>query len=171
MQSSTRRGLLQRGLVLLGGAIGIGAAANVAAAVPAPAGRQLTLYGRGFHQHQPGKRAGTVPERGDRSTTYGELVDANGSKIGEFTGAFMALAMPFGDNAFAASSMELHSFRLTDGTITGFGTTDAGGGSFVITGGTGKYAGAKGSYLARQRTRNLGGDGTAEFHLTIDLAA
>ena len=36
-----------------------------------------------------------------------------------------------------------------------------------MLGGTGTYAGATGSYLARQLPRELGGNGTAEFHLTL----
>jgi hypothetical protein len=172
---STRRGLLQRGLVLLGGALGIGAASGVgtAGAVPAPPSRELTLYGRGFHQHSPARRPGEVPRKGDRATTYGELLDrAGGAKIGEFTAAFLALGSPFGASSFAAASLEVHSFYLKDGTILGLGSAaTAWEGAFAVVGGTGSYAGARGSYLARQRPRELGGDGTAEFHLTLTLAA
>ena len=34
-------------------------------------------------------------------------------------------------------------------------------------GGTGRYAGARGTYVARQRRQELGGEGTAEFVLTL----
>ena len=37
----------------------------------------------------------------------------------------------------------------------------------MILGGTGVYVGARGGYVARQATRELGGNGTAEFHLTL----
>ena len=33
----------------------------------------------------------------------------------------------------------------------------------------GRFSGARGSYVARQRSRELGGDGTAEFNLTLAL--
>ena len=39
--------------------------------------------------------------------------------------------------------------------------------NFVILGGPGAYLGARGGYVARQATRELGGNGTAEFHLTL----
>ena len=57
---------------------------------------------------------------------------------------------------------------LQDGTIHGLGSVMRGAeGHFVILGGTGRYAGAQGSYVARQSARELGGDGTAEFRLTL----
>ena len=40
-------------------------------------------------------------------------------------------------------------------------------GSYAIVGGTGRYAGASGTYTARQSLRELGGDGTAEFTLNL----
>ena len=66
------------------------------------------------------------------------------------------------------SSLEIHTFTLNGGTIHGLGTAMRGAeGHFVILGGTGLYAGAHGGYVARQGTRELGGDGTAEFRLTL----
>jgi len=38
---------------------------------------------------------------------------------------------------------------------------------FAIVGGTGRYAGARGSYVASQHLRELGGDGTAHFVLNL----
>ena len=61
-----------------------------------------------------------------------------------------------------------HTFTLGDGTIHGIGSAVRGAdGEFLILGGTGRYAGIQGSYLARQGTRELGGNGTAEFRLTL----
>ena len=40
---------------------------------------------------------------------------------------------------------------------------------FAIVGGTGRYAGARGTYLARRDPLEFGGDGTASFE--IDLTA
>lgn len=88
-------------------------------------------------------------------------------RVGEFSAARFALESPFGGTAGAAS-LDLHSFNLQDGTILGLGTTVADGESmFAITGGTGRYAGARGTYVARQNPRELGGDGTAEFRLSL----
>ena len=63
--------------------------------------------------------------------------------------------------------LELHTFKLRDGTIVGSGTSGALDGEFAILGGTGRYAGARGTYLTRHNRREHGGDGTAEFHLTL----
>jgi hypothetical protein len=88
-----------------------------------------------------------------------------GTVIGHFTAAHLTHDSPFGA---AVSSLEIHAFTLRDGTIHGLGSVERGAdGQFLILGGTGRYAGIQGSYLARQATRELGGDGAAEFRLTL----
>jgi hypothetical protein len=82
--------------------------------------------------------------------------------IGHFTAAHLTHDSPF---AAAVSSLEIHTFTLRDGTIDGSAVRGADG-QFLILGGTGRYAGIQGSYVARQATRELGGNGTAEFRLT-----
>jgi hypothetical protein len=168
-RGSSRRGFLARGAVLVVGALGLGAGrVSVSSAAIVPA-RDLTLYGRLFHLHGPGRRAGVVPVKGERLTGYGELFDGpNGAKVGEFFSTLFTLGSPFGPTAAGATGLEYHSFNLHDGTILGLGTGAAGGESeFAIVGGTGRYAGARGTYLAQQRPRELGGNGTAEFRLTL----
>ena len=174
IQGSTRRSMLKRGLVVLGAALGIEAAARAGTAQAVrPGPTVLGLYGRGFHLHAADRKAGEVPSKGDRMTTYGELLDrTGGTKIGDFTSAFFALGSPFAVGALTPGSLELHSFNLKHGTILGMGSTVAAGESvYAIVGGTGSYAGAQGTYVARQQPRELGGNGTAEFKLTITLAA
>ena len=170
MQEATgtsRRSLLARGALLAAGALGITAAGAQGTAWASRRNRApLRLYGRNFHLHAPARRAGTVPEKGDRHSTYGELLDRPGGKlVGHFTAAHLTQESPF---AAAASSLEIHTFTLKNGTIHGLGTVARGAeGHFVIVGGTGRYAGVQGSYVARQGSRELGGNGTAEFHLTL----
>ena len=171
---TSRRGALGRGLALLAGVVGVGAAGRVEAASAAPPatelkpqGRQteLKLHGRHFHLHAPSSRPGQVPAKGERLSAYGELLDRpNGRRVGHFTAAFFALESPFA----GAASLELHSLHLEDGTIHGLGTAARGAeGHFAILGGTGRYAGARGSYVSHQLLRELGGNGTAVFHLTL----
>jgi hypothetical protein len=168
-KGSTRGGLLGRGLLLAAGALGLGGAvkrsSEAGAERPASAATELTLFGRQYHLHAPERRAGQVPQKGDRLTAYAELAERpGGSPVGDFTAAHLALDSPFA----GASSIEIHSFNLADGTIHGLGSAARGAdGHFVILGGTGRFAGATGSYLARRLPRELGGDGTAEFHLTL----
>jgi len=159
---SSRRGLLGRALALAAGGLGAGVAGRAATA--APSTRVLVLSGRGFHLHAPTAEPGVPPAKGEQRTGYGELLAASGSVAGHFTSAFLAFDSPFA----AAGSLELHTFHLDDGTIHGLGSVATGSeGHFAILGGTGGYSGARGSYVARQHPRELGGDGTAEFHLTI----
>lgn len=168
-ETSSRRNLLARGLVLVGGAVGLAAAPRGEAAQAAPPttnGTELRLYGRNFHLQAPSHVAGQVPVHGDRHSGYGELLDRPGGKVvGHFTAAHLTHESPF---AAAASSLEIHTFALKAGTIHGLGAVTRGAeGHFVVLGGTGRYTGARGSYVARQHVRELGGDGGAEFHLTL----
>jgi hypothetical protein len=168
-RTSSRRGLFGRGLVLAAGALGITAArrpATAQASVPNAAGSELRFYGRNFHLHAPARVAGQVPERGDRHSAYGELLDRpKGKVVGQFTAAYLTQESPF---AGGASSLEIHTFALDGGTIHGLGSAARGAeGHFVILGGTGRYAGVQGSYVASQRSRELGGNGTAEFRLSL----
>jgi hypothetical protein len=166
--SSSRRGLLGRGLLLVAGAVGLGAAERPGSARAARklGATQLRLYGRNFHLHAASHRAGQIPTSGDRHSAYGELLDRRGGTvIGHFNAAHLTQESPF---AAAVSSLEIHTFTLKDGTIHGLGSPLRGAdGEFLILGGTGRYAGIQGSYLARQETRELGGNGTAEFRLTL----
>jgi hypothetical protein len=160
--------VIGRGLALVAGAIGVGAARRTdtaEAAVAAPT--ELRLHGRHFHLDAPSRRPGEVPTKGDRHTAYGELLDRrNGRPVGHFSAAHFTLDSPFAPGL--AASLELHTFTLRDGTIHGLGVATRGAeGHFAVLGGTGRYAGARGSYVAHQRPRELGGDGTAEFNLTL----
>jgi hypothetical protein len=172
IRGTSRRGLLGRGLLVAAGAFGLGAAARTErSGTAAPSfgttdADQLRLYGRNFHLQAPTRRAGEVPVNGERHNAYGELLDRPGGKvIGHFSAAHLTHESPF---AAAVSSLEIHTFALEDGTLHGLGTAARGSeGHFVILGGTGRYSSAQGSYRARQGVRDLGGNGSAEFHFTL----
>jgi hypothetical protein len=94
----------------------------------------------------------------------GELVDAEGTSLGRFLG----ISTAFDATSPGTSAVESHTFQLADGTLHGTGTAEAGGESvFAIVGGTGRYHGARGSYVARQMPVELGGDGSAAFTMTF----
>jgi len=164
-RTTSRRSLLGRGIAFAAGAIGL-SASGAQAATPKAEGTELLLHGRNFHLHSTTKRPGQVPESGDRHSAYGELLNRPGGKVvGDFTAAHLTHASPF---ATGGSSLEIHTFTLKDGTIHGLGAVARGSeGHFVILGGTGRYSGATGSYVARQNARELGGNGTATFHMTL----
>ena len=87
--------------------------------------------------------------------------------LGQFFGSRLALQSTPGGHARADASVEVHTFVLPHGTIVGMGTAVLGDAVFAVVGGTGRYAGVKGSYVANQRLREQGGNGTAEFILTL----
>jgi hypothetical protein len=166
----SRRGLLGRGLVLLAGAVGLGAGAGATKlATERSDGQQIRLQGRNWLLQTPDRRPGERLVAGERGTVYGDLVDADGRTVGQFYGSRVAAHSNPAGLLDPDSSLELHTFRLEGGTLLGIGSMIAGESVFAIAGGTGRYAGSRGTYVAEQRLRELGGDGTAEF--TIDLRA
>jgi hypothetical protein len=165
---TTRRNLLGRLALLAGGAFGAGIAgkAVVDAAgseghVTVPTrrrvGRTLELRGVDWRLTVPGTRPGTLPPADAVPVPSGRIVVGRRE-----LGTFRAAAIPGLGAAF-----QLHTFDLQDGTILGIGASRLDDADFAIVGGTGSYAGATGTYRARQSPRNAGGDGTAEFMLNL----
>lgn len=177
--SGTRRDALKRGLAVIGAAVGVGTAAKAVAGIDRPAPQataaprteRLTLHGRQWHVSSTGLRPGELPDRGHRLLGQGELVDGpGGEKLGEFFATSFGVESPGRAGPDGVATLELHTFNLADGSIIGTGTARAALDAedvFAIVGGTGRYVGARGSYVARQQPQELGGDGTAEFTLTV----
>jgi hypothetical protein len=168
-QTTTRGGALKKLLLVAGGAVGVGVAgdrllndnhdAAPATAAPArPEPRTVVLHGRGWRFDSPSTQAGELPASTDVQVPVGTLVDTNGKELGLFRAASLATL---------AGVLELHTFDLSDGTILGIGPAGIHEKPFAIVGGTGRYTGASGTYVARQSPRELGGDGTAEFTMTL----
>lgn len=164
--TATRRSAVKRGLLLAAGAVGFGAAAGRGEAAPAanplPSGpstaTRLTLRGRNWRVTAPGRVHGQRPSTSELAATHGDLVDAAGRSYGAFRSASLDGAL---------GRFQLHTFELPDGTIMGLGSGGLDG-SFAVIGGTGRYAGLTGAYVAKQRPREAGGNGTAEFVLTLN---
>ena len=174
---SPRRALLKRGALLLGGVVGLGVAskAGFEATQGRPNNGQLSfkVHGANWQLTYPDRPRGVVPQPGQRSNSFGQLFSApDGEKLGEFYASSFQFGAPFGQSEVAAGAMETHQFNFRDGTIVGIGTLADFFGSrsvHAIIGGTGRYEGASGSYVASQRPIELGGDGTAEFEFNIIL--
>jgi len=170
----TRRTALRRGLLFLGGLVGIGAASRVAASsgaaadaagrdTPSAGGGTLVLRAQHLQVHVGGRRATRMPDSGEPAAAHGDLVDENGRRMGELHVAVMPVHGP-GLASAATGAMEWHTFLLEDGTILGSGTAGTEGGAFAIVGGTGRFAGARGTYTLR---RGVGTD-EAEFLLRLE---
>lgn len=158
----SRRRLVQ-GLAVAAGAAGLSVAgrseASSTAEASIEAGRRLVVSGTGWRATVVGAVPGVMPELGAVPSTTGTLV-VDGEQVGTFASA----SVPGSGGRFV-----LHSFDLGLGSLLGMGAGSLADGVFAVVGGTGRYAGAQGSYTAVQRPRNLGGDGTAEF--VLDLTA
>jgi len=162
---TTRRNVASRAVLALAGLVGLGVANDRGPRVARdPGPRRVVLYGRNWHTSTG--RPGELPTEGDRITVRGDLLGAEGGDVvGEFVAAGFAIGG--GSHPAQAERLELHTFKLRDGTIIGSGTAGQLDGAFAILGGTGKYAGARGTYVARQSHHDFGGDGSAEFVLTL----
>jgi hypothetical protein len=155
-EQTTRRGVLGRGLMVLAG-LGAAVAGRPAFARARPG--SLVLYGRNWRGYGHGRG---LPLEDDRLSVRGDLLARpDGGPVGEF----FATAFAFGGAPHPAHAerLELHTFKLAGGTIFGTGTVGGLEGAFAIVGGTGRYAGAHGTYVARQGHPELGGDGAAQF--------
>lgn len=162
---TTRRTAVSRALMALAGVAGIGAAGAGGAKLVTPSEPgALILRGRNWRTVEG--RLGDLPTEGERISVRGELIDETAGKpIGEFYAAGFAIGG--GSHPAHGERLELHTFKLQDGTIIGSGTAGQLEGVFAILGGTGRYAGARGTYVARQRHQDFGGDGSAEFELKL----
>jgi len=169
--SEVRRKLLKRGAL---GAASIAAVAVAAGAAtttnaketrPSTSGQTtMRLLGRGWHVDA---KDGKLPSKGERYSVYGELTDGKGDKVGEFFSQNVGVDSPFQITGEGLGAFEIHTLSIPGGTIVGVGVGGGRERSYAIVGGTGKYTGARGSYLARQDTYGLGGDGKAEILLTL----
>ena len=177
--ATKRREALKYGLGVVGAAVGLGAAGKVLAAQPAPeaepkqagsTGSQFVLHGAAWRISSEDLRRGELPRAGMRLMARGELLDEpstkNSKKIGDFFATCYQLNAPGKVAAHEPGSLELHTFVLPEGTLLGSGVASAAAdseGVFAIIGGTGRYLGARGSYVARQSHADFGGNGTASF--------
>jgi hypothetical protein len=162
-----RRTLLQRALALLAGSAGLGLAGKKAAEAGsnAPSRGTFKLYARRWavRAHEPSSN--------DRVVSYGELLGApDGAKLGEVQTTCFCMDSAFGPNLMAASNLEFQTLRLEDGILFGLGApgeAPEGAKARAILGGTGKYAGSRGSYVERTLESQRGADGLVEFTLTV----
>jgi hypothetical protein len=169
--SAGRRTILKRGAIGAASVAAIAVAAGThsspqrtTAAIAEGGSRTIRFVGRGWHA-DTAKAA--LPGKGDQYSVYGELLSPAGDKMGEFFSQNIGVNSPFQITGEGVGSFEIHTLSLPGGTIVGVGVGGGRERSYAIVGGTGTYAGARGSYLARQDTYGLGGDGKAELLLTL----
>ncbi len=158
---TSRRNVVSKAVLAIASLAGIGAASGAGGKlVASPDPDTFVLRGRNWRTS--GDPFGALPSEGDRISVRGDLIDeSQGERIGDFFAAGFAIGA--GLHPAQVERLELHTFKLPGGTIIGSGTAGQLEGVFAILGGTGRYASARGTYVARQRHLDLGGDGSAEF--------
>jgi hypothetical protein len=164
MEGQSRQGLLKRCLALVAGTIGLGAGAASAASAAGGEGTKLRFRGSEMSARVHGRLRGRPARPNDHFDVHGQLADRTGRAVGTFTATGLVVPTRFNGGT---STVEQHVFVFGDGTITGAGQRVDGAGTFAVTGGTGRYSGARGSYTAVVSPDGLGGDGTADFDLTL----
>jgi len=176
-----RRTLLWRGLLAVGGALGLVAAERrpradaVAATVPQrtyapPATSTLRLYARGWRpQVEP-----TAPGRSvaaDHVVAYADLLATpDGAVLGRACSNGFCPTTSLGHAGTAAPTIEFQTLTLRGGSIFGIGAAALHAGaeqSYAIVGGTGEFSGVRGTYTARTTSGDLESDPTLQFTLTL----
>jgi hypothetical protein len=93
---------------------------------------------------------GELPVASNPMHRQGDLSSAiEGQKTGEFCATCFSPVSSFGTRNCSGSNMELHTFTFGEDTVYGMGSsTSVGLGQvFAILGGTGRFTGARGSYV------------------------
>ncbi len=167
---TSRRALMKQGLWIAAGAAGLGLAGTGVAAgtrsVVAPAGAgtvhtaagptHLLFFVRDIRFAGRSSKAGTRPDSGSPAAPHGHLEDSAGNHVGSFSGG----SLPGSDGHIA-----FQRFTLADGTLIGMGSGRLDDEEYALVGGTGRYAGAAGSYRTTIRPGAFGRD--AEFALNV----
>ena len=173
--ATNRRDVLKNALLTTAvgiGTVGAGGLTALEGADQPKPGGQTTLYGVRWQITSQDLRRGDLPPAGLRMLVRGELYDkpSGGRKVGDFFATYHRLSDPGKVAHHEPGSLELHTFVFSDGTLVGSGVSNSAldsEGQFAIVGGTGRYHGARGSYLATQSHIEFGGNGTARFTLTL----
>lgn len=171
---SRRRAIRTAGITSLGLAGTLVTATSAGAAAPAAdpsegAPRNFSLHGSGIRSS--GQRKARAV--GDSYLITGAL---SGQAGGVPDGQFFATATVVSRTHLAdtsVTSLQTHTFVLPTGTLTGCSVlTLSGAGHCPITGGTGEYHGAQGSYAVQQDTDSFqGGTATYTFSLLPEKVA
>lgn len=99
-----------------------------------------------------------------------ELIDGpGGAVVGEFVATSLGAGASLGGPPPAGACVEMQTFRVGDDTLLGIGTDTGRGGERVhaVVGGTGRFAGARGTCVERAVVGAGAVRGQVEFLLTL----
>src|SRR5712692_11862330 len=128
---TSRRNVVSRAVVATLGLVGLGAARVGGKLAADSEPNTFTLRGRNWRTTNA--RMGELPSEGDRISVRGELIDiSKDEQVGDFFGAGFAIGG--GAHPAQGERIELHTFKLREGTIIGSGTAGQLDGVFAILG-------------------------------------
>lgn len=149
-----RRTLLQRALALMVGGVAFGSGVRLSRGSPVAAdaapGSSLIVYARTRPFVVPPTGGAPVTAAGTQMSS-GELLDApDGKSIGSFVTNCLCVVGGAAHNV-AHPTLEFQALQLKEGTLYGMcaGATPDGAKAHAIVGGTGRFAGARGTYVER----------------------
>jgi len=180
LTGTSRRTVITRGMYAIVGAVGAGvtgtailsgnrstrstavalgspaAAGTGVDAAPATASVTLSMFVRDVRFTTPGLRPGTLPDFSSTMSPKGQLEDATGDQLGKFSSGLL----PGSDGQVA-----VQRFTFADGSLIGMGSGHLDGEEYAVVGGTGRFAGAIGSYVVTLQPGEFGRD--AEFVVNL----
>lgn len=117
---------------------------------------------------------GTATERrkGDQSLLRGTLITATGERVGELFASAVTMPGPIDGLAARTARMETQDLHLNDGTILAMGTVFARAdipNIYTVVGGTGRYAGAAGTFRFDHNPLVARPDGRATIALDLTI--
>jgi len=163
MTAWTRRTALKSGLGAVG-ALGLASAATSTPAIAAPREETIVLRVERVSAGVAGRRRSERRSRGDHAHVEARLIDAQGRAVGSFAATGSVVGGSGRHSSSAIHTVCTHVFVLPAGQILGAGAghSDRLHGTYAVIGGTGRYAGARGSYT-------IAGGRSGDF-VTIELA-
>jgi len=93
--------------------------------------------------------SGIERRKGDQTLLRGTLLSAEGEKVGELFASAITMPGPVDEDSPHTPRMEMQTLQLRDGTILAMGTVFAQDNIpniYTVIGGTGHYAGLRGTY-------------------------
>ena len=166
---TSRRMLMTRGLSLIAGAVGLGVAGNllqserrpmpvsVSPAVPLALSAAMSVRVQDIRFGSAALRSGDGSTLAWPSSPHGELVNGDGLPVGTFSGG----VLPGSGGAIA-----FQQFVFPDGTLIGMGSGNLDAEEYAVVGGTGRFAGAVGTYRTTLEFGDRGQDATFTFNVT-----
>jgi len=129
------------------------------------------LYLDAYKLHTAGRAPGAQRQKGDQTLLRGALLTGDGERIGELFASALTMPGPVDGDGPLTPRLEIQSFQLRDGTLMGMGTAFAQAdvpNRYTIVGGSGRYAGLRGTYTFDNNPNVARADGRARLTFELD---